>query len=249
MNGKLIVIDGLDGIGKGVIEEELEKYFKEQNLRVFDQTEFEKTNNIFPNYLDNNSNFYKNPDEFDVVRMAEPTYTKLGQFIRHHIINKEFKGVYSARETLESYSLDRKWLFEKCVIPLLEKGKIIIKSRSCISSMCYQGLMAEDEKNPLTYDEIFNLKGNALSLKYRPDILIIPTIKNPEKLQERLEKREKQDDSFLESIEFQLPLKPWYEQKSIKELFEKHGSRVEYLDAGLTIEDTKKQTREIISKQ
>lgn len=246
--GELYVPDGLDGIGKGVIEDELEKHFREKGLRIFNQTEFEKEHEVFPNYFNPESRFYVNPEDFDVVRMAEPTYTKLGQFIRFHVIHKDNKGVYSARQTLESYSLDRKWLFEQCVIPLLTLGKKIIKSRSVVSSMCYQGLMATEEKHPLTYDEIFSLPGNRLSLEYRPDILIIPTITDPVALQERLSERKKQDDSFLESIEFQLPLKPWYEDPKIRELFQSRGSRVEYLDAGLTIEDTRRQTREIILK-
>ena len=72
-------------------------------------------------------------------------------------------------------------------------------------------------------------------------MLIIPTIKDVKILFERLSRRAKDDNCNFEKLKFQETIKPLFEGKKLRKIFEKRGSIVKYLDAGISIESTKKQ--------
>jgi hypothetical protein len=69
-------------------------------------------------------------------------------------------------------------------------------------------------------------------------LLIVPTINDPDECLKRLEGREKKDDAIFESLEFQLKFKPRYESGWFKSLFGDNGTRVVYIDAGVSVEFT-----------
>ena len=241
LSGFFAMTDGLDGVGKGTVEIAILDSLKEKGFRVFDQVAYEIENRAKPDFLDRESKWYVDLNDFDVIYMGEPGEAGTGFDLRYEVIKKSNKGKYDARETLSFYSNDRLINIRRNLIPALEAGKIIIKSRGLPASCCYQQLQAENEGNPLSYDEILSYSGNSLTLEYPPDILIIPTIKNPDDLIARLDKRDKQDDCQFETIEFQIGLKPRFESKELRELFEKAGSKVTYIDAGISIEESKRQ--------
>ena len=234
--GKFIIIDGLDGIGKGVIISTLKS--KEKN--IFDLIEFLKLNKIYPNY--------KLLKKYKVIISSEPTYTEKGLKIRQNIIRND--SDYSALQTAKAYSEDRYELYKKIILPALRDGKTIIQDRSVCSSLVYQTTQSEDK---LSMEDLLKLKGNKLALKNAPNLLIIPTINNPEELITRLSKRKKKDNCIFENIKFQLKLKPVYESKELKQLFQKQGTEVIYLDAGISIKETENQAikiyKDFISKQ
>ncbi len=74
---------------------------------------------------------------------------------------------------------------------------------------------------------------------------MIPTINSIDDIIERLNKRSKKDNAIFENYEFQLKLKPYFESKKIRNLFEKKGTIVIYPDAGVSIDYSKEQAKNI----
>lgn len=246
--GILIVTDGLDGIGKGVVNKAIENYFKEKGKKIFDIHDFWEKHDDHPELQDKTSKYYVNIDDYDIILSSEPTFVGIGKAIRNELTKKQTRK-YSAHTTANAYSMDREILLKRVIIPSLEKGKIIVQSRSISTSIVYQPIQELIEgETPLTIQDIIKLEGNSLALKYRPDLLIIPTIKDAKIVMERLEKREKKDDSRFENTEFQLKIKPLYESEKIKNIFEERGTIVKYMDNGISIESTKSQAINILEE-
>ena len=239
--GIFVMFDGLDGIGKGIGEEAILDYLREKKLKVFDQVKFERSSRSRPVYAE--------IEDFDEAHTCEPAYAGIGRDIREEVIARGNKRKYDARTTLIFYSLDRGINYKRNIIPLLEKGKHIIQARGLPSTVCYQRLQAEEEGKPFKNDkdleeELLRHSGNQLAWQYPPNLLIIPTIKDVACLEERLKLRRKDDNSFLEEIEFQRKLKDSYESGYVQNLFLSVGTKVVYIDAGISIEATKKQAVE-----
>jgi len=238
--GKFIVIDGLDGVGKGVLESELIGFYEDSGRRVFDSISWCKAH---PG---------ERPDVsllngYDAVLTAEPTYSGLGLDIRRTLIANKNKGKYLSGTLLRSYGLDREIQMKGLVVPAVERGFDDIQSRSLITSLCYQTLNAEDEgRDPVKVrQEILDNPGNVYQLKHAPDLMIIPTIGNIDELIRRLGVRDKKDDAIFEKKEFLERAKGQYESGWVREILEGVGCSVAYLDAGISIESSRRQVREL----
>jgi thymidylate kinase len=240
--GWFVVIDGLDGIGKGVIEKSLVDYEISQGRKVFDTVGYSIKNGIIPTYDDVKG--------YDTITTAEPTRAGIGKIIREEMVAKNGRE-YSVETQIESYSLDRLFQMRRLVVPCLENGINVIQSRSVASTLCYQSLKARiDGGNIGTIREaILRHEGNRLQLHNAPGLLIIPTIADVDELMERIEKRKKtdgkDDNCEFENPEFQKALKPFYEEKWVGELFAFYGTSVKYLDAGISKESTAEQAVEL----
>lgn len=245
-SGKFIVIDGLDGIGKGVAQHAIVDYLKQKGKVIFDLHKYWAVLNQHPDFQNPVINgevniHYKNPNEFDVLVSAEPTFVGIGKTIREEITAKTGRP-YSALTTAEHFAKDRLSLYKRVILPALEAGKIVIQARSVSTSIVYQPLQSKTQNEKgLSVDEILALEGNAFALSYAPDALIIPTIENVEAVMDRLKRREKDDNSRFENPEFQAKLKPLYEGEGLRAIFERYGTKVHYLDAGKSIQSTKEQ--------
>jgi thymidylate kinase len=241
LSGKYILIDGLDGIGKGCAIRGITNYCKGKN--IFNVDVWEKRG-LFPEIDDF--------AEHSMLVCSEPTYAGVGREIREELTCRASERSYSARSVAQAFALDRLVFFRRVIIPALTHEKIVVQSRSLPSSLVYQPRQAlEQEEEELTYEELFSLEGNALALQYAPDVLIIPTINDVDALVLRLQEREKKDDSIFENIAFQTAIKPAYESDELRELYEALGTRVVYVDAGISEESTASQTvavvRELLS--
>jgi len=64
----------------------------------------------------------------------------------------------------------------------------------------------------------------------------------------RLEKRTKKDDAIFENKEFLKRAKIPYESDWLRKIFEDHGTQVTYLDAGISVEESRRQAIEIWKK-
>ncbi len=250
--GKFIIVDGLDGVGKGVVLGAIIDDLAAKGLRVFDLHDFWKKHNDHPDFENSEFNgvpnkYYKNLSEFDVLVSAEPTFAGIGKAIRDEITSKNGRR-YSALFTAYAYSMDRLILYNRVIISALRAGKIVVQSRSFSTSVVYQPMQStvQNEK-PLSVDDILALEGNAFALKNAPDLFIIPTIKNVEEVIHRINFRDKEDNCKFENIDFQLRIKKYYESKDLKRIFEEQGTVVRYLDAGISIADTKRQAVQIYS--
>lgn len=249
-NGKFIVIDGLDGIGKSVVLNAIISYLKEEGSRVLDLHKYWDEYDFHPDFNNAKVNgkpnrFYLNLDDYDVISSSEPTHVGIGKVIRHEVIAKN-KRAYPANLTAECYSTDRLVLYKRVILPALKNGKIIIQSRSVSTSIVYQPIQSKVQKeDSLSMKDIMELQGNKLALDNAPDLLIIPTIENVEALFSRINGRKKEDNCNFEKPQFQIKAKPLFEGKRLKRIFEKRGTIVKYLDAGISIESTKKQAIDI----
>ena len=229
--GKLVVIDGIDGSGKGTIVSSLRKWATKKGLRIFDLREYWTSNHSLPEQEDF--------QDFDVIVSAEPTFSLVGSAIRDELV-RENKREYSALTTAQAFALDRNILYKRVIIPALELGKYIFQERSVTTSITFQPVQAE----PLPLKKILELEGNRLALKYRPDLLIILDVK-PEIAIKRLMQRDKQDKAIFEKLNFQKKIDNRFKSKWFRDMFEKLGSKVVYLDANGTVNEAEKKALEI----
>jgi len=232
----LILIEGIDGSGKGLVVDTFKELAEKENLKTFDLRAFIKKEKDFPEY--------EEIKDYDIILSAEPTYGWIGQAIRQELI-KDNKRKYSALAVAQAYSLDRKILYKRLLIRALQDGKIILQERGVVSSLAYQPLQAQMQGEDLPLDQVIKLPGNKLTIEDYPPSVIIITRLDPETALQRLDNRAKKDVCIFERLEFQKKLQERYESNWLKNLFEKQGSKVMYFDTSMTIEDTKNQVKRV----
>ena len=239
--GKFVVVDGIDGVGKGVFLDEFVRCAKDEGKRVYDVEKFWKNKNYHPDikrmgYL------------YDVIKTSEPTFMGVGKYIRDELTSKKHTRTYSPQVVMEALALDRRMLYEQLVLPALEQGIDVYQSRSFSTSLVYQSQMLLNEKlidsRRWAMQHILKIPGNAFCYQNPMDFLVVPTIADVTEAVRRAESREKQDNSVFENLEFQLNAKKVYESSDFKRLFKKIDVPITYMDAGRTIEYSKEQARE-----
>ncbi|MBT4540657.1 deoxynucleoside kinase [Candidatus Woesearchaeota archaeon] len=236
MSGKFIMIDGLDGSGKGTVIDALSDYLEIKGKKVFDLRKHCKEHMDFPEFSE--------LLEYDIIINAEPTYSHLGIAIRDEIV-KDNQRKYSGLSTAHAFALDREILYRKVIIPALEAGKTIIQERGVVSSFVYQPIQLER----MNLQDIMNIPGNRLALKYAPSLLVLTQV-DPQVVIHRLKERTKKDHAIFEKLVFQRQVANRYESDWLKKLFESKGSKVVFLDTNYpkTVEDTKKAAIEMWEK-
>ncbi|HCJ52793.1 MAG: hypothetical protein A2898_04935 [Candidatus Kerfeldbacteria bacterium RIFCSPLOWO2_01_FULL_48_11] len=222
--GVHVIVDGIDGSGKGTLILALEKWAKKHGLKIFNVVDYEKTHHTIPEFRQIKS--------FDVIVCAEPTHSLIGRAIREELVNKHRKD-YTPEALAHAYALDRFVLYSRIHVPALRAGKYIFQERGVTSSIAYQPIHARG----LTIKDIMDIDGNKFALQHRPDMLCILKI-NPSVALHRLHVRRKKDQAVFENRVFlsrvqKRFLSPWFRQ-----LFEKRGSRVEVLDTRGSLADT-----------
>jgi len=230
MKGKFIMVDGLDGSGKGVLVQAMKEQFVKSGKKVFDLKEYWKEHNNIPEIDE--------VQDYDVIISSEPTFSMIGKVIREEMIHVNSHGrMYSGLSTAHAFALDREILYMKLIIPALKKGKIVIQERGVITSLVYQPVQHEK----LDLSTVMMLPGNKLALSHAPDLLIITKV-SPEHVIQRLENREKKDQAIFENLLFQRKIADRYESEWLRRLFEQKGSKVVYIDTNPP--NTEKETTE-----
>jgi thymidylate kinase len=218
MKGRFIMVDGLDGSGKGVVVRAMKEQYTAAGKKVFDLNDFWKEKNNIPEI-----------DEvldYDVIISSEPTFGMIGKVIREEIIHvNSHNRVYSGLSTAHAFALDREILYQKLIIPAIKKGKTVIQERGVVTSLVYQPVQHEK----LDLSTVMMLPGNKLALSHAPDMLIITKV-SPETVMHRLETREKKDHAIFENLLFQRKIEDRYESEWLRRLFEQRGSKVVYMD-------------------
>ncbi|MBT4446362.1 hypothetical protein HOA92_06260 [archaeon] len=244
--GTFTVIDGLDGIGKGTVQQAIIDNLANQGLRIFDMHQFWDKHHQHPEFEHKFVKGIKNPlyidlNSFDVLVSSEPTKVGVGKTIREEFIADNGRK-YSAHMTARMYAADRMTLYKRVILPALRSRKHVIQSRSVSTSIVYQPMQELLPHEPeLTIREVIKIEGNDFALHHSPNLLIIPTIKNVEDVMARLNSREKEDNCEFETINFQAKIKPLYESKIIRRIFGSRKTKVRYLDAGISVKSSKKQ--------
>ncbi len=222
--GILVIVDGIDGSGKGTIVKALADWALAKKMKVLDLKDYWKKEHTFPE-----------PEEikkYDVIISAEPTFSMVGQAIREEIVRNNNR-YYSAWTTAQAFSLDREILYRRIIIPALKFGKIIFQERGVTTSLIYQ---PAQDKN-LKLKKIIELSGNKVALQYRPDLLII-TLVDPKEALHRLAKRNKKDNTIFEKLLFLKKIASRFSSHWFRKFMEKHGSKFVYLKTNKTVYDT-----------
>ena len=218
MKGKFVMIDGIDGSGKGVILGAI----KDQYEQVYDLRKYTKENNSFPSI---------DKIKQEIITSAEPTNIYVGAAIREELLRGEHK--YSGLTTAHAFALDREILYNKFIIPALKAGKTIIQERGVISSLVYQPVQLEK----LTLRDLMHIQGNILAIKNAPDFLIIVKA-DPDAIAARLKKDE---TGIFDSLFFQRKIEERFESDWLKQIFERFGTKVLYLDGNCSISELKER--------
>ena len=113
---KFIMVDGLDGSGKGVAVDSLKEHVESKEWKVLDLREYWKDNDGFPDISD-----------YDVIISAEPTFTGTGKKIREELIKNG--STATGKEVADAFAEDRKELYKKIIITALEKDKLVFQER------------------------------------------------------------------------------------------------------------------------
>lgn len=236
--GIFIVIDGLDGIGKGVCLDTLKLEAQKSGLEVFDVNRYWSNYDRIPS-LDEIG-------DVDILMTSEPTYQGLGKYIREVLVSNS-EEPFSTSIVAQAYSLDREILYRRLIIPARNRGISIFQSRSVSTSIAYQKITGRGDGVNLRF--ILSLPGNKLALENTPDYLIIPTITNVQEVMNRLENRNKEDNCLFENLEFQLKVKKEYESEKFKKIFEDRGTNILYVDVGQTVEYTQEQISDLFTNE
>jgi thymidylate kinase len=246
-SGKHVLVDGLDGVGKGEALIGIYEYLRDNiGKRVVDIENFVDQNGYFPDFecreIQGKPNpYFLDPHSLDVLFGSEPTNHGVGRTIRFEVIQENGRD-YTASETAEWFSHDRNIWYRRVVIPALENGITVLQSRGLITTLVYQKKQAQEQKeSEITYSDILQLPGNRVAMQNAPDLIIIPTVENVEEVMDRLRRRDKTDGAIFENIEFQRALKPLYESPTLADFFQRLGTKVVYIDAGDSVEETRAQ--------
>jgi dTMP kinase len=231
--GYFVMVEGLDGSGKGIAVSGLRDYFIAQGKKVFDLREHWKENLNIPEIND--------IMEYDVICSCEPTYSYVGKAIRDELIRNNVRK-YSGMTTAHAFSLDREILYKKLILPAIKEGKIVIQERGVPTSLVYQPIQNE----AINLKDIINLPGNKLAIKSAPDLLIIVKIE-PIETMNRIKNRNKNDNAIFENLVFQQKAQVRFESDWLHNLFTSFGSKIVYLDTNppVSVDDTKKKAVQI----
>jgi dTMP kinase len=232
--GKLIVIDGIDGSGKGTLIQALALYVQRQNSnqRILDLRSYGKKHHSLPQPSE-----LKN---FSIIVSSEPTFSLIGRAIRDEIV-RDNNREYSALATAQAFALDRYILYKRVIIPALSEGKCVFQERSVTTSICYQPI----QKEHLSLQTILKLEGNQLTLKYRPDLLLIIKIKPTIAIKHIRGRLSKNDEAIFEHFEFLKKAQKRFESAWFRKIFERCGSEVAYIDTNSSIEKSTEQLEKI----
>lgn len=230
--GKFIIIDGIDGCGKSTILDFWVEHLKNQGKKIFVLKEYWKENHKHP--------LPEELSEFDVIVSAEPTYVWSGAAIRGELIRNGTD--YTARVIAESYALDRMVLYKRLLVPLREKGKIILQDRGVSTSLCYQSVQG----GGLSQNEIALIEGNAYALAHAPDHLVLTHMPIEDALKRVGGRTEKNDDAFFEKSDFLTQAQNCFLSEEYQDYFVSRGTHIHLLNSAFSLDIMKSKSQELL---
>lgn len=239
-SGKFVVIDSIDGAGKGSILSTFVEEAKRRGKRVFDVQEYWQEHDWHPPVSEIIGKYH-------AIVTAEPTFVGIGKIIREEYISNQHTRKYSPQIVAEAYALDRRILYEQLLLPLLDAGVDVYQSRSFSTSVVYQPLSASQQGLRFSMHDVLRIPGNAFCLQRPMDFLLIPMAEVSQTMQ-RLAERKKKDNCVFENVDFQTQAKEKYLSDEFQQLFKDLGSSVHYLDTSMSVEFTLQQAREFFEK-
>lgn len=224
--GRLIILDAIDGAGKSTATRAMADAFTRRSLRIFDLVAFMKEHGTLPEYDDPGIR------EADVLLSAEPTYCWVGTAIREELIRAHPNRTYDGFAAAYGFALDRQILFSRVILPFLQSrpNRWVIQDRGVISSLAYQPL--QDDR--ITLEWLLTLPGNKLELSRAPDLLMLLRL-SPEEAMRRLSDRDANiDPQVYENYQFQAKLAARYRDPQVLAPYKDAGTRIAEIDASRT---------------
>ena len=222
---KFIIIEGIDGCGKGTVINAIIDFLKKNKIKFIDLRE-------------NNSEL----KDCKAILTCEPTHHGTGKELRDKIL-KNLKE-YTARQVAEKFTEDRNLLYENVIIPSLKNGLVVFQDRSLISTFVYQVNEAIKNNEKFSTTDIANM--NKVAMENLPGLVIVQNV-NPEVAHSRLTGRtDKQDDTEFEKMEFLKKNSEGYREGEWRHLFEDKGTDIEDLDCNAQIDIVKQNAVKII---
>jgi thymidylate kinase len=215
LKNRFVMVDGLDGSGKGAVVDALQKWAESKSMKILDLRTYCKEKNSFPE-----------PEEvlqYEVIVSSEPSFCFVGKAIREELVRSNGRD-YTTQSLVNAFALDREILYKRVLIPAIKAGKYIFQERGISSTFVYQPVQER-----IQLSELVKLPGNRLAMQFSPGLLIIAVVK-PETVIKRLGEREKKDNSIFDNLAFQRTIDSRFRSEWINQLFSQHGSKVMYLD-------------------
>lgn len=227
------MIDGIAGSGKSTIAKAAIEWARSTGYRVFDLKEWSETHTEPPRFED--------VSDYDLFVTFEPTRLWVGSAIRHELSQTE--KPYSGKALAHAFALDREIQYKRLIVPALAAGKHVIQDRGVTTSIVYQPIMPDSP----SLEELLELPGNTFALEHAPDHLIVTDIE-AELAVKRLPGRKEESKGVFAELDM---LKKWNERFRsdwFRELFEKKGSQVHYLDTRTEKDLMLQQATELIKR-
>ena len=233
--GGFVLVDGMDGSGKGVIMDSYREWAKEKNLKVLELKDYCMEKGELPQ-----------PEEiaeYDLIISEEPTYSRIGREIVDEMITAN-KREYSVTSTSWAFALDREILYNRVIIPALKLNKLIFQERGILTSLVYQPVQGR-----ITLRELMEMPGNRLALKYAPNLLLVTKV-DPKVVIERLQVDNRIGQAIFHTLNFQRTIEERYNSQWLKSLFERFNTRIVYVDTNppKTVDETKLEARKILDE-
>jgi len=171
---------------------------------------------------------YFEKKNIEPVMLREPGGTKIGEKIRHILLDAKNTEMDSVAEML-LYAASRAQNVAEKVLPALEAGNVVICDRFIDSSVVYQGYGRE-----LDVEEVYNV--NLAAVRHRlPDVTIFLD-KNPEASLKRRKEATTADRIESEKMDFHIRV-----YKGYLELCKKYPNRIKRFDAEESIETIRQE--------
>lgn len=235
LKNRFVMVDGLDGSGKGAIVDALQEWAENKGMKVLDLRSYCREKGTFPEA--------EELLQYDAIVSAEPTFCYIGKAIREEMI-RATERQYPAMSIAQAFALDREILYRRVIIPAIKAGKYVFQERGISSSLIYQPVQEH-----IQLSELLKMTGNKIAMQFSPALLVIAVVK-PETVVKRLGLREKKDNSIFDSLEFQRNIDSRFRSDWLRQLFEQHGSKVGYIDTNepKTLEETQREAVKAIEQ-
>ena len=173
-------------------------------------------------------------DEMNIkyVSTREPGGIKIAEKIRNIILDVENTEMTSETEALLYAAARMQHLHEK-VIPMCEKGYVVLCDRFLDSSIAYQGFA-----RGLGVEKVLNI--NSFALDYLPDLTIFIDVK-PDVALKRLALRDKSDRLDLEGIKFHDKVYQGYQ-----EACKLYPDRIKVVDGNQSLEKVIEDCKKVV---
>ncbi|TAL18993.1 hypothetical protein EPN90_05020 [Patescibacteria group bacterium] len=224
-----VIIDGIDGSGKGVIVECLAAALREQGRDVFDARAAMRREGRVPGAEDIGG--------ADAVVTTEPAYAWAGLALREELLRNP---AYDPLTVAQAFAVDREIHYRRVILPSSAADKLIISERGISGSLAYQVVAGIPE------EKILALPGNRLALENPPDLLVLAQLDAETALKRLAARAGKDDGSYYERRPFLEELAVRYRDPAFREIFQSRGTRVIEISTEGTLADTEARARTLL---